>query len=93
MLSTAHHPGWDTEDCLVPKAYGAAWQQSKRSLLLIVPGVVVRMERNVLINDSHPEVQRIMHSLHQPIWWDQRLFSAPAAPPAAATVRQRRPKP
>jgi hypothetical protein len=55
--------------------------------------VVARMERNVLINDSHPEVQRIMHSLHQPIWWDQRLFSAPAAPPAAATVRQRRPKP
>ena len=30
MLSTAHHPAWDAENCLVSKAYGEAWQQSKR---------------------------------------------------------------
>jgi RES domain-containing protein len=57
VFSTAHHPGWDAEDCLVSKAYGAAWQRSKRSLLLIVPSVVARMENNVLINDSHREVR------------------------------------
>lgn len=33
------------------------------------------MERNLLINDGHPEVDKIMPSLHQPIWWDGR-FSA-----------------
>ncbi len=76
VLSAAHHPGWEAADCLVAKAYGAAWQRSNRSLLLIVPSVVARMERNVLINDSHPEVRRITHSLHQPIWWDTRLFFA-----------------
>ncbi len=76
MLSTAHHPGWDAEDCLVAKAYGAAWQQSRRSLLLIVPSVAARMERNVLINTGHPEAHRITHSLHQPIWWDGRLFGS-----------------
>ncbi|MDR3538346.1 MAG: RES domain-containing protein [Acetobacteraceae bacterium] len=75
VLSTAHHPGWDAEDCLVAKAYGRAWQQSKLSLLLVVPSVVARMERNVLINGGHPEVGRITHGLHQPIWWDGRLFS------------------
>ena len=92
-LSTAHYPGWDAEDCLVSKAYGEAWQKSKRSLLLIVPSVVARMERNLLINDSHPEVHQITRSLHQPIWWDKRLFSAPFAPPAAAAATTRRAKP
>ena len=76
ILSVAHHPGWEAEDCRVAKAYGAAWQQSQRSLLLLVPSVVARMERNILINDSHPEARRITHSLHQPIWWDRRLFGA-----------------
>ena len=78
MFSTAHHPGWHAEDCRVAKGYGQAWHQSQRSLLLIVPSVVARMEHNILINDSHAEFRRISHSLHQPIWWDQRLFPAPA---------------
>lgn len=79
-LSTAHHPGWDAEDCLVSKAHGETWQRSGRSLLLIVPSVVARMEHNVLINDAHPGFRRITHSLHQPIWWDGRLFSTPVPP-------------
>ena len=80
VLSTAHHSGWDAEDCLVAKAYGEAWQHSGRSLLLIVPSVVARMEHNILINDAHPEIRQVEFSLHQPIWWDQRLFQAPAGP-------------
>jgi RES domain-containing protein len=103
MFSTAHHPGWDDEDCLISKAYGEAWQQSKRSPLMIVPSIVARMECNFLINDSHPEAPRITRTLHQPIWWDKRLFPPhtapppaappPAAPPAAAASRKRRPRP
>jgi RES domain-containing protein len=93
VFSTAHHPGWDAEDCLVAKAYGEAWRKSKRSLLLLVPSVVARMERNVLINDGLPEVNRITHSLHQPIWWDKRLFSGFAAPPSGTAVTRRRAKP
>jgi RES domain-containing protein len=76
MLSAAHHPGWEAEDGRVSKAYGEAWQKSMRSLLLIVPSVVARMERNVLINHMHADAHRIFHSLHQPIWWNKRLFSA-----------------
>jgi RES domain-containing protein len=74
VFSVAHHPGWDAEDCCVAKAYGEAWRRSMRSLLLMVPSVVARMERNVLINDGHAEVGRIAHGLHEPIWWDRRLF-------------------
>ena len=90
IFSTAHNPGWDAEDCLVSKAYGGAWQQSRRSLLLIVPSVVARMECNFLINDSHSEAHRITHSLHQPIWWDKRLFWTPDATPKTAAAKTRR---
>ena len=77
MLSPPHLPGWDAEDCAVSKAYGETWQRAGRSLLLIVPSVVARMERNVLINDSHAEARRVTHGLHQPVWWDGRLFGTP----------------
>jgi hypothetical protein len=89
VFSAAYHPGWDAGDCLVSKAYGAAWQRSQRSLLLIVPSVVARMENNVLINDGHPEVRRITNSLHQPIWWDKRLFPDSATLPGAGVVPKR----
>ncbi len=39
---------------MVPKACGEAWRQSNRSLLLLVPSVVARMDHGVLINDGHP---------------------------------------
>ncbi len=90
VFSTAHHPGWDAEDCLVAKAHGEAWQHSSRSLLLIVPSVVARMERNILINGLHPEIRQVEPSLHQPIWWDRRLFQASAVP-KPATRRGNRP--
>jgi RES domain-containing protein len=76
-LSPAHLPGWDRRSPDVSRAYGEAWQQSRRSLLLLVPSVVARMELNVLINPEHPEFGGITHSLHQPVWWDQRLFRDP----------------
>jgi RES domain-containing protein len=28
----------------------------------------------LLINPEHPEFPRVTHSLHQPVWWDRRLF-------------------
>lgn len=67
-------PGWHERNCAVSKAFGEAWQQSRRSVLLFVPSVVARMERNILINPDHPEFSQITHDLHRPIWWDERLF-------------------
>jgi len=76
MFSVAHHPGWDEREGSVARVYGEAWRLSCRSLLLIVPSVVARMECNFLINDGHPEFRRVTASLHQPIWWDERLFAS-----------------
>ena len=78
MLSPAHLPGWDDISRAASQAYGEAWQTSRRSLLLLVPSIVARMELNVLINPEHAEFPRITHSLHQPVWWDRRLFGAAA---------------
>jgi RES domain-containing protein len=78
LLDATTLPGWDAIDGAVSRAFGEAWQRSKRSLLLVVPSVVARIENNILINPEHPEFPRITHGLHQPVWWDLRLFkSAP----------------
>ena len=75
ILNTAHLPGWDDRDPVAARAHGEAWYLARRSLILLVPSVVARMERNVLVNPDHPEFPRISTSLHHPIWWDRRLFS------------------
>lgn len=75
VLDPAHLPGWDEPACVASKAFGGTWQAAKRSLLLIVPSVVARMEHNFLLNPEHPAFTRVTHGLHRPVWWDQRLFS------------------
>lgn len=75
MLDTAALPDWYLESASSSKTYGDAWQKERRSLILIVPSVVARVEKNILINPEHPEFHRITTSLHQPVWWDARLFA------------------
>lgn len=79
VFSVAHHAEWAAEDGMAARAFGEAWQRSGRSLVLLVPSVVARMERNVLINPAHPEAGRITHGLPQPIWWDGRPFPVRSA--------------
>ena len=75
VVTPAMLSGWEAIDCQVSRAFGEAWQQSKRSVLLLVPSVVARRERNILINPDHAEFHQIKPSLHEPVWWDERLFS------------------
>jgi RES domain-containing protein len=77
VVTPSHVPGWDHISGAVSKIYGERWQQSNRSLFLLVPSVVARMETNILINAEHPEFPQITKSLHQPVWWDARLFVHP----------------
>jgi RES domain-containing protein len=76
MVDQAHLPGWDDPACTISKTFGAAWQSGKRSLLLIVPSVIARMEHNFLFNPEHPEFPQVTHGLHRPVWWDSRLFAS-----------------
>ena len=68
-------PGWAAEPAHHSVAYGVAWVRERRSAVLIVPSVVAREERNVVINPAHPDAAQIEHSLHEPVYWDSRLFS------------------
>ncbi len=74
-FDAAGHPGWDSAAGAVSKAFGEAWQKSRRSLLLLVPSIVARVDRNILINPAHPDFARVTYGLHQPVHWDKRLFS------------------
>ncbi len=68
-------PGWSDRNAAVARAFGAAWLEEARSAMLIVPSVVARIERNVLINPAHEDAARIVPGLETPIWWDARLFA------------------
>lgn len=74
IVEPAHLPGWDEQSGAVSRAYGEGWQQQGRSLLLLVPSIVARMENNILFNPDHPEFRQVTHGLHRPVWWDRRLF-------------------
>jgi RES domain-containing protein len=75
ILNVANLPDWAHATPTASKAHGDDWQRTKRSLLLIVPSVVARVEKNFLINPDHPQFGQLRASMHQPIWWDDRLFS------------------
>ena len=66
--------GWDAEDSGVARQLGDDWLASRRSLVLVVPSVVARLEFNAVVNPAHPEFSRVRVSAPQPVLWDRRLF-------------------
>jgi RES domain-containing protein len=76
ILSPPALPGWDAMPAAVSKAHGEKWCLERRSAILIVPSAVARVDSNVLINPAHPDFPAIAASLHQPVYWDRRLFGS-----------------
>jgi RES domain-containing protein len=68
--------GWDSMPATASKEFGQQWCLERRSAILIVPSVVARLDRNVLINPGHSEFGTITASLHEPVYWDKRLFGS-----------------
>lgn len=68
--------GWDIMPATVSKRYSGEWCRERRSLVLPAPNVVARLDLNVLINPAHPAFSHIEASLHEPVYWDRRLFGA-----------------
>lgn len=66
---------WHESGGEIARRFGHAWLAERRSAILLVPSIVARMERNILINPSHPDAPAIRHGLETPIWWDDRLFA------------------
>jgi RES domain-containing protein len=75
MFQTAAHPGWDSRSEDICKSFAQQWYDEKRSALLIVPSIPARPERNFLINPQHDDAEGITHTLPEPVWWDERLYS------------------
>ena len=74
ILDPAGLPGWDHAGQRESRAYGDAWHDEQRSALLLVPAIVTRVERNVVINERHPAFSKIKASVPRPVIWDERLF-------------------
>ena len=74
IFQSAAHPGWDSQVETVCKRVGEAWFAERRSALMLVPSMLARLERNILINPLHPDSAAISHELPEPVWWDDRLY-------------------
>ncbi len=74
VLSLPSLPGWDSMPATVSKSFGETWCRERRSAILMVPSVVARVDWNVLVNPAHPEFRLIEAGLHQPVYWDRRLY-------------------
>jgi RES domain-containing protein len=67
-IETTDLPGWDADDRAASRAFGNAWYDEQRSLVLIVPSLAAPgLERNVLINQRHPDFRRVKHSDPAPV--------------------------
>lgn len=77
-------PGWQRETHQASCRYGDRWLDECRSLILVVPSVVMYRsvgtaagglpDRNVLVNPAHADFGRIEASTERPLTFDLRLF-------------------
>jgi RES domain-containing protein len=65
---------WDSASFEAARAFGDRWYDERRTPVLIVPSVVTLVERNVLINQEHPEFPLVRASQALPVRWDTRLW-------------------
>ena len=73
-LDAAKVRGWDASDQRASRRFGDDWYDEARSTVLMVPSVVARAERNVVINQTHPGFRKLRTTKPQPVVWDERLF-------------------
>jgi RES domain-containing protein len=67
-------PRWDAPSFEASRLFGDQWYDEGRTAVLLVPSVVTRVERNILINQDHPEFGRIRATDPQRVRWDARLW-------------------
>ena len=68
-------PDWFTTSGTAARHFGHQWYEENRSAILLVPSVVARVERTVVINSRHADFNRLTAGLETPVWWDRRLFA------------------
>ena len=78
VFSPPSLPGWDGLPPVASRTFGERWHDEKRSLVLVAPSVVARLDNNLMINPAHSEFRFVEASLHKPVFWDRRLFGSTA---------------
>lgn len=68
-------PDWHKPGGEAARRFARGWYDEARTVILLVPSVVARIEQNVIINADHAEFSAIKPSLETPVWWDERLFT------------------
>jgi len=74
-LAAEDVPRWNAASFADCRAVGDRWVDERRTAVLLVPSVVTVVERNVLINQEHPDFARIRASQPLPVHWDARLWT------------------
>ena len=74
-VTPADLPDWDSPSFETARAFGDRWYDERRTPVLMVPSVATRIERNILMNQEHPDFARIRASQPVPVRWDERLWT------------------
>jgi len=68
--------GWDSDSKNVSRTFGDRWYDEQRSAVLLVPSLAAPgLERNVLINQRHPQFGRLAASDPEPLRGHPNLFA------------------
>jgi RES domain-containing protein len=74
-ISADDIPGWNTNDFAAARDFGDRWYEQKRTPVLLIPSVVTAgIEKNILVNQQHPEFENIQAGETKEVIWDERLF-------------------
>jgi RES domain-containing protein len=66
--------GWEADDKVVSQRFGDGWYDEQRSLVLFVPSLAAPgLERNVLINQRHPQFAHVVASPPTPVLCHPKL--------------------
>lgn len=69
-------PGWESDDKTTSQHFGDRWYDEQRSLVLLVPSLAAPgLERNVLINQRHPQFVRVAASRPEPVRCHPKLLA------------------
>lgn len=74
-LQTGELPGWDADDKSASQNFGDRWYDELRSLVLLVPSLAAPgLERNVLINQRHPQFAQVTATSPKPVRCHPKLL-------------------
>ena len=67
--------GWDATESVAARDFGARWCAERRSVALLVPSAVTKLDWNVAINQDHADFGELAASDETLVEWDRRLFT------------------